>query len=122
MTRRRLVAKRRYVGGRFERVRHELLDHPDRGPVDDVALAQKIRSEVLGRSTFHGRPVSIDSCQGVVHLRGELPSIDVITELERAVERVPGVQKVESFLHLPGQAAPNKQAVLTALRRDEPTT
>jgi osmotically-inducible protein OsmY len=77
-----------------------------------VTLAQKVRSEALGRAMFRGCSISVDTCDGVVHLRGELPSTELAELLEHAVAQVPGVRKVESFLHLPGQVPPNKEAAL----------
>ena len=106
--RRRLVRTGRLLTGRFQGVRHRLSNHQDDTRPDDITLTQKIRSEVLGKATFDGCSVNIDSCDGVVHLRGELPSAELMATLEHAVERVHGVRKVESFLHLPGQPAPNK--------------
>jgi osmotically-inducible protein OsmY len=56
--------------------------------------------------------INVDACQGVIHLRGELPSPEAIDRVTRAVRRVAGVETVESYLHLPGQPAPNKESVL----------
>jgi osmotically-inducible protein OsmY len=56
--------------------------------------------------------VNVDAYQGVVHLRGELPSMKVIEQLSESVRRVHGVERVESYLHLPGQSAPNKESAL----------
>jgi osmotically-inducible protein OsmY len=56
--------------------------------------------------------VNVDAYQGVVHLRGELSSTKVIEKLTESVGRVHGVERVESYLHLPGQSAPNKESAL----------
>jgi osmotically-inducible protein OsmY len=56
--------------------------------------------------------VNVDAYQGVVHLRGELLSTKLIEQLTESVGRVQGVERVESYLHLPGQSAPNKQSAL----------
>jgi osmotically-inducible protein OsmY len=79
---------------------------------DDATLAQKVRSEVLGREDFRHYGISVDATDGVVHLRGELPTPSRIDELVAAVSHVYGVRRVESYLHLPGAPAPNKQPVL----------
>jgi hypothetical protein len=47
---------------------------------------------------------------GVAELRGQLRRPEDIDDLVRKVERVPGVERVRSFLHLPGTPAPNKRA------------
>jgi len=79
---------------------------------DDATLAQKVRSEVLGREAFRHYGISVDATDGVVHLRGELPAPSRIDELVSAVTHVYGVRRVDSYLHLPGEPAPNKQSVL----------
>jgi osmotically-inducible protein OsmY len=75
---------------------------------DDTTIAQKVRSEVLGTRAVHG--VTVDASAGVVHLRGELASPALIDELTAAAAKVYGVERVESYLHLPGEPAPNKQS------------
>jgi hypothetical protein len=98
----------RYSEGRARGLWHRVTPHARPTP-DDGTLAQKVRSEVLGRGQFHQLDVHVDTHNGVVHLRGEVPSQMRIGELIRAVEAVDGIRRVESFLHLPGQVAPNKQ-------------
>jgi osmotically-inducible protein OsmY len=102
--------------GRLEGAGHETLGHlrRDHARFDDATLADKVRSEVLGRVEFGGSRVNVDACKGVVHLRGELPSTKVIEKLTESVTRVQGVERVESYLHLPGQSAPNKESALQA--------
>jgi osmotically-inducible protein OsmY len=84
---------------------------------DDATLAQKVRSEVLG-PRFHVHGVSVDAAAGVVHLRGEIPSRSLIDELTSATRKVYGVVRVDSYLHLPGEPAPNKRLALAALNSD----
>lgn len=112
--RRRAVFTSRFLVGRLERARHALVHDQRHVHLDDNTLIQKIRSEVLGPNDFGRWPISIDSCDGVVHLRGEVTSAEASAAVVRAVEHVPGVTRVESFLHLPGQVAPNKHAALRA--------
>ena len=83
-----------------------------RGEPDDATLAQKVRSEVLGREAFRRYGISVDAADGVVHFRGELVTPTRIDELVTAVTHVYGVRHVDSYLHLPGEPAPNKQPVL----------
>jgi hypothetical protein len=82
---------------------------------DDVTLAQKVRSEVLGDSRFRHLPVNVDTHSGIVRLRGELGDEHLIGELIVATRHVKGVHRVESFLHRPGEVAPNKAAALAAV-------
>lgn len=113
----RAVGRRaRHGMGRLEGAGHETLGHlrRDHAQFDDATLADKVRSEVLGRAEFGGSRVNVDACKGVVHLRGELPSTKVIEKLTESAARVQGVDRVESYLHLPGQSAPNKEPALQA--------
>jgi len=98
----------RYSEGRARGLWHRVTPHPHPTP-DDATLAQKVRSEVLGRGRFHQLDVHVDAHDGVVHLRGEIPSRERIDELIQAVETLDEVHRVESYLHLPGEVAPNKQ-------------
>jgi osmotically-inducible protein OsmY len=79
---------------------------------DDATLVQKVRSEVLGREAFRHYGISVDATDGVVHLRGEVPTPSRIDEVVAAVSCVYGVRHVDSYLHLPGAPAPNKEPVL----------
>ena len=79
-------------------------------PADDKTLVDKVKSEVLGRPEFSGLDVVVDAAEGVVAVRGEVPDQSVGTKLEKAIGQVSGVQRVESYVHTPGQPAPNKQA------------
>ena len=107
------VRRVRYAQGRLRGLHHQVRAGRH-GTPDDATLAQKVRSEVLGKSQFHGTGVHVDAHAGVVHLRGELSSQALINELICAVEAVNGVQRVDSYLHLPGDVAPNKQEALLA--------
>ncbi|MCU1489957.1 MAG: hypothetical protein JWM85_1362 [Acidimicrobiaceae bacterium] len=79
---------------------------------DDVTLAQKVRSEALGRldKDLRGR-VSVDATSGVVNLRGEIDSEHDRSIIAAAVARVEGVERVVNLLHASGEDAPNKSAV-----------
>ena len=85
-------------------------------PPNDHALAAKVESEVLSRNDFPKGRVSINAEDGIVFLRGELDDPAQIADLEQRVRKVTGVLDVQSFLHLPGQDAPNKEDALRATR------
>jgi osmotically-inducible protein OsmY len=80
---------------------------PDSKPANDHVLADKVRSEVLGRDELSGLGISVDAAQGVVTLRGEVPSSDLRDDLEDAVGKVTGVDEVANLLHLPGETPSN---------------
>ena len=81
----------------------------EKAPEDDKTLVDKIKSEVLGGSDYAGHDVVVNAVNGVVTLRGQLERPEQIDSLATDVAAVPGVTKVENFVHLPEQPAPNKQ-------------
>ena len=89
--------------------------HPVGQPkdLDDATLVDKVESEVL-RGAEVPEGISVNAEDGVVVLRGEVETPERMTELARAVLRVPGVAGVENLLHLPGEPAPNKARALEA--------
>lgn len=80
---------------------------PDAKPENDATVVAKVRSEVLGKGPWSDAHLNVDAADGVVTLRGELPSADVCDDLVEAVGKVTGVDEVRSLLHLPGEEAPN---------------
>ena len=46
--------------------------------------------------------ININAQEGVVQLRGELPSQDLIDALVERTQKIQGVREVESLLHTPG--------------------
>jgi osmotically-inducible protein OsmY len=81
-------------------------------PADDHALADRVRSEALGRLEHAGN-LNIDVVDRVVTLRGEVADPDEVNEIYDRVRRVPGVANVVNLLHPPGTPAPNKADVLS---------
>ena len=86
-------------------------------PADDYELVQKIRSEILGRLEYRDLDVIVDSCDGIVHLRGAVADSHRAKALHMAVAGVDGVRAIENFLHAPGAAAPNKVEALRSSSR-----
>lgn len=76
-------------------------------PPNDAALCQEVRTRVLGRPEFRRWRVLVDSCGGVVGLRGVVDDPDAAAALVRATAAVPGVVEVRDYLHPPGTPAPN---------------
>ena len=92
--------------GMVERARY---GEPDAPPPNDVTLARKVESEVLGRPDLPRGGVVVNAEHGVVTLRDEVQTPEQKKKLEKETRRVSGVRDVESLLHLPGQPAPNKE-------------
>jgi osmotically-inducible protein OsmY len=76
-------------------------------PANDQTLAAKIQSEVLGGSSYPKGKLNVTVEEGIVTLRGEVDT-DQAASLEQEIRKVSGVLDVRSFLHLPGEVAPNK--------------
>jgi osmotically-inducible protein OsmY len=80
-------------------------------PANDQTLVAKIQSEVLGgfgSGIYPKEKLNVTVEEGVVTLRGEVDTPDQAASLEQEIRKVSGVLDVRSFLHLPGEVAPNK--------------
>ena len=77
--------------------------------LNDPALARKVESEVFRGEEIPKGSVSVNAEYGVIYLRGEVPSSDVMDELTTRARAVDGVRAVENLTHLPGEPAPAKQ-------------
>jgi osmotically-inducible protein OsmY len=69
---------------------------------DDVTLARKVESEVLGGDDAPKGSVVVNARDGVVELRGEVESPEDVKALGAAAEKVAGVNGVNNLLHTPG--------------------
>jgi hypothetical protein len=95
------------ASGVVHRVRHGKAHEPD----DDMTLVDKVRSEALGRMV-DGPHLTVDACERVVTLRGQVTDRETALAIEREVRAVPGVDDVVNLLHVPGVPAPNKVEAL----------
>ena len=77
---------------------------PGTAPTDDAALAQKVRSEVFAAVDVPRGAVNVNAERGVVVLRGQVGTPEVIAALEAATRRVAGVRGVDNRLRLPAGA------------------
>jgi gas vesicle protein len=76
---------------------------------DDVTLARKVETEIFRSPDAPKASVSVNAQEGVVQLRGEVESDQLIEKLVDSARRVQGVRAVENLLHLPGTPAPMHQ-------------
>lgn len=81
-------------------------------PTDDATVIDRVRSEVLRDPRVHKDTLSINVERGVVVLRGEVADEEARHQLIDRVERVEGVWSVRDMLHLPGEPAPTRTAVV----------
>jgi len=113
----RTVQRRvRYGRGRLEGALHRASDRNHEPPANDQVLVDKVRSEAMGRLPEIEHHISVDACNRVVTLRGELDDPAAVMRLEAAVRAVPGVEGVVNLVHRPGEVAPNKADALNATR------
>lgn len=84
----------------------------DDTPADDVALADRVRSEVLGRPEYHDLSLNVDAVEGTVTLWGVVNEVERRRQIEREVGKISGVQRVESYLHGADEPAPNVALVV----------
>ena len=73
---------------------------------DDGTLKAKVESELFRDEHEVKGAININAQEGVVQLRGELPSRDLIEALVERTRKIHGVKDVENLLHTPGTEAP----------------
>lgn len=88
------------VEGRMQAARYGTEDY---APPNDVTLASKVESEVLGRPDIPKGSVLVNVEHGRVVLRGTVDRPEQRDELTRLALRVDGVDEVENLVHLPGE-------------------
>jgi osmotically-inducible protein OsmY len=72
---------------------------------DDVTLARTVESMISRDPGSTKGGVNVNAENGVVYLRGQVPTHDVADRLVSAARSVAGVQGVKNLLHLPGERA-----------------
>jgi hypothetical protein len=78
--------------------------------LDDTTLAQKVQSQVFRDADVPKGQINVNAEEGIVILRGQVDSPELIRELETKTRKVHGVKDVENLLHLPGAQAEMHQA------------
>ena len=76
---------------------------------DDWTLKAKVESELFRDEHEVKGVINVNAQQGVVQLRGELPSRDLIEALVERTRKIHGVRDVENLLHTSGTEAPMHQ-------------
>ena len=74
--------------------------------VDDTTLTHKVESELFQDDSVPKGQINVNAQEGVVQLRGEVPSEEMVNDLVEKTRSVEGVRDVEILLHLPGSPAP----------------
>ena len=79
------------------------------GDTNDPTLVSRVESEIFRESGAAKGQVNVNAQFGVVQLRGEVDSQELIDDLVARARSVQGVVDVENLLHAPGDAAPMHQ-------------
>ena len=109
----RLASRGRYVAGGLRGVGHRIHHrcwHFRGGhepPADDVTLAQRVRSEVFAPPDIPDGNINVDAHGGMVTLRGQLPSRELIDRVMRMTRSIEGVRDVRNLMHVPGEPVPS---------------
>jgi hypothetical protein len=76
--------------------------------LDDVTIARKVESVLFRDRKVAKGKVDVNVADGVVWLRGEVKTPDLVKLLETRAQEVPEVKGVENLLHLPKTPAPSR--------------
>jgi BON domain len=76
---------------------------------DDVTLARKVESEIFRSPDVPKGSINVNAADGVVSLRGEVGSPELVDDLVSRTRDVQGVRDVENLLHVLGTPAPMHQ-------------
>ena len=76
---------------------------------DDVTLARKVETELFRPADVPKGKIAVNAADGVVQLRGEADSPEMIDDLVERTRSIQGVRDVENLLHLPNTDAPMHQ-------------
>lgn len=77
-------------------------------PLDDVSITRKVETELFRDADVPKGQINVNTADGVVWLRGEAKTPEMINDLERRARDIPEVQRVENLLHLPKTPAPSR--------------
>jgi len=78
-------------------------------PVDDMTLADRVRSEIFRDADAPKEGVSVDVQAGVAYLRGEVPDQQWVERFGTAARKVTGIDSVKNLLHTPGTPTPEAE-------------
>lgn len=82
---------------------------PKAGQFNDPALARKVETEIFRDADVPKGQINVNVRDGIVELRGEAPTPEMINDLVERARSVPEVRDVENLLHLPGTPAPTRE-------------
>jgi osmotically-inducible protein OsmY len=92
--------------GVTQKVAH--LSEEEKPQPDDVTLARKVETVIFRDPEVPKGQINVNAEHGVVVLRGQVETRELIDDLVARTREVQGVQGVENLLHVPGTPAPTK--------------
>jgi hypothetical protein len=90
--------------------------------LDDVALARKVETVIFRDSTVPKGKIDVNAADGVVWLRGEAKTPEMIKTLESQASAIPEVKRIENLLHLPKTPAPTRADTPPSQQKTRSTT
>jgi BON domain len=90
--------------------------------IDDVGLARKVETVIFRDDSVPKGKIDVNAADGVVWLRGEAKTPDMIKALERQAQAIPEVKRVENLLHLPKTPAPTRTDTPASQRKTRRST
>jgi BON domain len=90
--------------------------------LDDVGLARKVETIIFRDQAVPKGKIDVNAADGVVWLRGEAKTPEMIKVLERQANAIPEVKRVENLLHLPKTPAPTRSDTPPSQRKTRSTT
>jgi osmotically-inducible protein OsmY len=87
-------------------VAHAVTPHRQEA-MDDMTLADRVRSEIFRPADAPKGGVSVDVQDGVAYLRGEVPDDQWVDRFGKDARKVTGISGVKNLLHTPGTPAPH---------------
>jgi osmotically-inducible protein OsmY len=94
-----------HTANHMKGVAHSVTPHRHEA-MDDVTLADRVRSEIFRDHDAPKGDVSIDVQAGIAYLRGTVDSDEWIQRLADDAKKVDGIKGVKNLLHRPGTPAP----------------
>ena len=86
-----------------------------------MAIARKVESIIFRDRKVAKGKVDVNVADGVVWLRGEVKTPDLVKQLEARAREIPEVNGVENLLHLPKTPAPSRTDTPPSQRRTRRT-
>lgn len=74
--------------------------------MNDAELAARVETELFADASVPKGALNVNAENGIVVIRGELPSSELQQQIEGAVRRIPGVWEVNNLTHLAGEPLP----------------